>query len=622
VYRDGRGGIPIAARLTHPLTPFVDALPIAPRRLISGPTRLTVRLETATHRFHRDLPPSRVWTYGGQIPGPTIEVHRGVQVEVEWDNGLEDRLPVTVVAASSHESEGVPVQCLPGRGDGRADMAAAALSGFSVVHLHGGVTPASSDGWTENIAAPGQRALHTYPNDQRAAMLWYHDHVMGVTRLSVYAGLAGLWIVRDEREHELDLPEGPPYELPLLLSDRNFDVGPDGGLTGRLLHKRDPEIMECFSPFTTVNGKIWPIAEVEPTTYRVRVLNGSNARTFRLVLMRDGTPDHERIVQIGTEGGLLLSPVTLPPQGLVLASAERADLLVDFSDLAPGTELTVLNTARAPFDGTFADPATAGAVDLDGLLPYPEVLRFRLIQGARRRRSTPEVLTSDFARLTRDDLANSPVRAVALVELESDVDGAPPMLTLRELIEDPAGDDRVVTVLDERDGRHEETRWRTVASRFEDTVTFFPMLGEPEIWRFINLTEDTHPIHVHLTSFQLLGRMASVVELDRGATTRGATAAVVHIGRQPDDTIPHELDENELGLKDTVRVNPNEVVDIAVRFEVFAGRYMYHCHILEHEDHDMMRPFVVMPQELMPFMERHGRDGEAMHGMNAEHTET
>jgi spore coat protein A len=563
-----------------------------------------------------------VWTYGGHIPGPTIEVHRGVQVEVEWDNGLEGPLPVTVVAASSHESDGVPVQCLPGRGDGRPDIAAAALSGFSVVHLHGGITPASSDGWTENIAAPGQRALHTYPNDQRAGMLWYHDHVMGVTRLSVYAGLAGLWIVRDEREHELDLPEGPPYELPLLLSDRNFDVGSDGGLTGQLLHKRDPEIMECFSPFTTVNGKIWPIADVEPTTYRVRVLNGSNARTFRLVLVRDGTPDHGRIVQIGTEGGLLLSPVTLPAQGLVLASAERADLLVDFSDLAPGTELTVLNTARAPFDGTFADPATAGEVDLDGLLPYPEVLRFRVIQGARRPRSTPHVLTSDFARLTRDDLADCRVRAVALVELESDVDGEPPMLTLRELSDDPAGDDRVVTVLDERDGRHELTRWRTVASRFEDTVTFFPLLGEPEIWRLINLTEDTHPIHVHLTSFQLLGRLASVMELDKGATTRLATTAVVHIGRQPGDNIPHGLDENELGLKDTVRVNPNEVVDIAVRFEVFAGRYMYHCHILEHEDHDMMRPFVVMPGELMPFMERHGRDGDAMKSMDAEHAET
>ena len=182
-------------------------------------------------------------------------------------------------------------------------------------------------------------------------MLWYHDHVMGVTRFNVYAGLAGLWIVRDERERELELPEGPPYELPLLLSDRNFDTDQAGNLTGDLLHKTDPEVMECFSPFTTVNGTVWPHLDVEPTTYRLRLLNGSNARTYRLVLTREGEPDHERITQIGSEGGLLQAPVSIPGQGLVLASAERADLLVDFSDLAPGTELTLWNTATAPFDG-------------------------------------------------------------------------------------------------------------------------------------------------------------------------------------------------------------------------------------------------------------------------------
>ena len=146
------------------------------------------------------------------------------------------------------------------------------------------------------------------------------------------------------------------------------------------------------------------------------------------------------------------------------------------------------------------------------------------------------------------------------------------------------------------------TRYRTVATRFEDTVTFFPMLGVPEIWRLINLTEDTHPIHVHLNAFQVLDRLAATVEIPDGAITATATGATVRIGAAPDDGIPHALDDNELGLKDTVRVNPNEVVDIAVRFEGFAGRFMYHCHILEHEDRDMMRPFVTMPGELMPFM--------------------
>jgi spore coat protein A len=601
----------VARRLSHPLTPFVDKLAVPPRRVVSEPTRLTVRLGAATHRFHRDLPPSRVWAYDGSLPGPTIEVRRGVALEVLWENHLSGPLPVVVTVAPEHAVNGVPAQCWPGRGSGRPDAAAAALSGFSVVHLHGAMTYASSDGWTENLAAPGQRMLDAYPNDQRATMLWYHDHVMGATRFSVYAGLAGLWIVRDERERELELPEGPPYELPLLLTDRNFDTNEDGSLSGDLVHKTDPEVMECFSPFTTVNGTVWPRLDVEPTTYRFRLLNGSNARTYRLVLTRDGEPDHGRVTQIGTEGGLLLAPVSIPDQGLVLASAERADLLVDFSDLPPGTDLTLWNTAAAPFDGSVVDPASAGRVDLDGLLPYPEVLRIRVTAGRRYRQRVPQVLATDFRRTGRDELSGAVVRAIALVEQEAEVEGAPPLLTMRELVADPAADEPFIALVEpQADGGERSTRWRTVATRFEDTTTFFPMLHQPEIWRLINLTGDTHPIHVHLDAFQVLDRHPATVEQpDDGITTVG-TSANVRIGHDLDDGIPHTLDDNERGLKDTVRVNPNEVVDIVVRFEVFCGRYMYHCHILEHEDHDMMRPFVVMPAELMPFMDMHAGHGD------------
>jgi spore coat protein A len=579
--------------MDHPLTPFVDQLAVPSRRVVGERTRMTVRLEPAVHRFHRDLPPSPVWTYDGSVPGPTIDVRRGAVLEVLWENHLSGSLPVVVTVAPEYADDGVPAQCLPGRSGGRPDPAAAALTGFSVVHLHGGMTHASSDGWTENLAAPGQQALHAYPNDQRAAMLWYHDHVMGVTRFNVYAGLAGLWIVRDDRERELELPEGPPYEVPLLLADRNFDTNADGSLSGDLLHKTDPEVMECFSPFTTVNGTVWPYLDVEPATYRFRMLNGSNARTYRLVLTRDGAPDHGRIAQIGAEGGLLPAPVPLPAQGLVLASAERADLLVDFSDLPPGTELTLWNTAAAPFDGTVVDPATAGRADLDGLLPYPEVLRIRVVEGRRSRFSPPRVLATDFRRTPRDELAGAVVRAIALVEQEGD----PPMLTMQELVAASGADETFVTLVESQRGVDRVTHWRTVAARFEDATTFFPMLHEPEIWRLVNLTGDTHPIHVHLDAFQVLDRHPATIEQPEGAN------ATVHIGHAPDDGIPHVLDDNERGLKDTVRVNPNEVVDIVVRFDVFCGRYMYHCHILEHEDHDMMRPFVVMPAELMPFMD-------------------
>jgi FtsP/CotA-like multicopper oxidase with cupredoxin domain len=587
----------------RPLTPFVDVLPVPPRRVIKEPARLAVRLQTANHRFHRDLPASRVWAYDGHLPGPTIEVDRGVPVEVQWENRLSGTLPVVVTRTSVHATDGVPVQCLPGRSGGAPDPNAAALSGYAVVHLHGAVTQATSDGWTENLIAPGQQALDSYPNDQRAALLWYHDHVMGITRFNLFAGLAGLWIVRDARERELELPEGPPYEIPLLLADRNFDTASSGALTGELLHKTDPDVMECFSPFTTVNGVIWPGVDVEPTTYRFRMLNGSNARTYRLVLSRDGRPDHERIRQIGTDGGLLVAPVRIPAQGLVLASAERADLLIDFSDLDPGTELTLWNNAAAPFNGAYADPSTAGTADLEGLLPYPEVLRFRMIDGRRGGPRPPAVLATDFERANLEQLKDYNRRAIALVEQASGQEGSPNLLTMRELAQDASTDGPVITLVETLTGHPEQTsRWRTIATRFEDKTNFFPMLGQPEIWRLINLTGDTHPIHVHLESFQVLNRQPAAVDVPAGGITDTGTSATVRIGQDVADGVPHALDENELGLKDTVRVNPNEVVDILVRFNSFAGRYMYHCHILEHEDRDMMRPFVVMPPELMPFM--------------------
>jgi spore coat protein A len=545
-----------------------------------------------------------VWAYDGHLPGPTIEVDRGIPVEVQWENRLSGTLPVVVTTSSTHDADGVPVQCLPGRSGGALDPNTSLLSGYAVVHLHGGVTAATSDGWTENLIAPGQQALYSYQNDQRAALLWYHDHVMGITRFNLFAGLAGLWIVRDARERELELPEGPPHEVPLLLADRNFDTTSDGSLTGELLHKIDPDVMECFSPFTTVNGGIWPLVEVEPTTYRFRVLNGSNARTYRLVLTREGQPDHGRITQIGSDGGLLVAPVPTPVQGLVLASAERADILIDFSDLALGTELTLWNNAAAPFNGAFADPSTAGTPDLEGLLPYPEVLRFRVVDGRRGGPGPPAALANDFLRKDREQLKGCVVRAIALVEQESTREGSPSMLTLRELTEDATSDGPVITLVEAGAGQQDRiSRWRTVATRFEDKTNFFPMLRHAEIWRLINLTTDTHPIHVHLESFQILDRQAASVEIADGGITDTGTSATVRIGRAVDDGIPHSLDANELGLKDTVRVNANEVVDIVVRFEAFSGRYMYHCHILEHEDHDMMRPFVVMPPELMPFMD-------------------
>jgi FtsP/CotA-like multicopper oxidase with cupredoxin domain len=585
---------------TPPLAPYVDPLPV-PRRLraLDHSGRLTVHIRAGTHRFHRDLPESAVWGYDGTVPGPTIEAEREQPVTVEWRNELDRPFPVVVtIAPAAADDDGIPVQCVPGLSGGVPEEHSAALTGHTVVHLHGGLTPASYDGWAENLFAPGQHAAFHYPMNQRAALLWYHDHVMGITKFDVYAGLAGLWIIRDSRERELDLPEGPPFEVPLLIQDRNFDLDEPGRLSGRLLHKTDPEVLEAFAPFTTVNGKVWPVLDVQPATYRFRVLNGSNARTYRLVLLRAGEPDLDRIVQIGTDHGLLAAPVRVPPDGLLLASAERADLLVDFSDLQPGSELSLLNTATAPFDGS-SYPATDAehAASLDGLLPYPHVMRFRVTGDPPARRTIPHELATDYDPPTAEALAGARRRAIALVERE--MDGEPNMLTMRELA--LADDDHSGPVVSVTDGDR-TLRYRAVAAHFEDTTTFFPMLGEYEVWRLINLTGDTHPIHLHLDPFQILARHPIRYEIPEDGIGERDLAAAVTLGRDADDKLDHGIDDNERGLKDTIRVNPNEIVEIAVRFTTYSGRYMYHCHILEHEDRDMMRPFVTMAPELMPFM--------------------
>ena len=586
--------------LVAQLAPFVDALPL-PRRLIAEEhdDSLVVRIRMGENRFHRDLPPSNIWGYEGLVPGPTIEAERGHPVTVEWRNELEGPLPLVVTKTPAYaDAQGVPVQCVPGLSGGTADRTTAALTGQAVVHLHGGLTPAVYDGWAENLLAPGQSAVFHYPMDQRAALLWYHDHVMGITRYDVYAGLAGLWIVRDQPERELGLPEGPPFEVPLLIQDRNFDLDEQGRLTGRLVHKTDPEVMEAFAPFTVVNGKVWPTLDVQPAIYRLRVLNASNARTYRLVLVRSGKPELDRIKQIGTDHGLLRAPTRVPSDGLVLASAERADLLVDFSDLAPGSVLTLFNTAKAPFDGSPFDATLAEtAADLAGLLPHPEVMRFSVVPGPVQRRVFPAALATDCGAPSPEELAGAKRRAIALVERE--LEGEPNMLTMRELA--PVDDsDRPGLLTVTHAGM--TTRYRAVAAHFEDVTTFFPVLGEYEIWQLINLTGDTHPIHVHLDPFQILSRRPIRYEIAEGAIEDLAITAAVTLEHDAADQLDHAIDDNERGLKDTVRVNPNEVVEIAVRFTNYSGRYMYHCHILEHEDRDMMRPFVTMPMELMPFM--------------------
>jgi o-aminophenol oxidase len=575
------------------LTKFKDCLrmPIILRPPKTDDQRyiLRIQMRPAQVQLHSELPPSEVWTYEGSLPGPTIEVTRGQSLQVEWINAIPGDEPYPITAVTAPDG----TQNDPGRSGREANSTVTTLPPWAVVHLHGGRTAAVSDGWTENAILSGQSTTSDYTNDQQATLLWYHDHAMGITRFNVYAGLAGLYVIRDAEEAALHLPAGP-YEIPLLLQDRNLETAPDGSLTGRLLHKVEDGTMEFFGPFTLVNCTIWPHLPVEARQYRLRLLNGSNARIYRLVLLDgSGTPVHEQIKQIGTDGGLLGQPVDIPRDGLLLAPAERADLIVDFRALQ-GQRLILVNTAGAPFDNS---PATQppGTPDPENRLPHPEVMEFRVSsQAVDDPFVLPTSLSSSYRRLEHDRLP--PVhqhRVVAMVEYP---DG---MLTFHELAEVPDGDaaagEALITIADEQE---KAMRYRTIARHFEDTVNWFVAYGSTEVWSVVNLTEDTHPFHVHLVQFQALGRDLYNTEGFRPET--GATTVPIRF--QGHGT----LDANELGWKDTVRVNPGEMVSIVATFDGFTGRYMYHCHILEHEDHDMMRPFIVMPAAALAAMDMPG----------------
>ena len=572
-----------------PLTPFKDPLRIPPvlrpQARPDGPASLTIRLRAATQQLHSELPPTPFWGYEGCLPGPTIEVRRGQRLRVEYINDLpaDGDFPVPAVLAPNG------TQNRPGR-EGRApDPNVTTLRPWTVTHLHGGRTAAGSDGWTENAVFPGQSTLCHYDNDQPATMLWYHDHALGITRYNIYAGLAGLYIIRDPEEAALGLPAGK-YEIPLMIQDRNLDAGPDGTLTGRLLHKTTDDTMEFFGPLTTVNGVVWPYADVEPRQYRLRVINASNSRTYRLVLLDEhGNNVLDRVTQIGTDGGLLGAPVSPPGDGLILGSAERADLIVDFRGLA-GQKLTMVNTAAAPFKGAAFD-RPPGTADPEHRVPFPHVMQFRVSpEPVDDPFVTPKRLSS-FRRMDAADFAAASVqRMIALVKHE--VDGHD-MFMLHELLPAPAGagGEPLVAIEDESGAI---TNYRTAAVRFEDTVNFMVADGSTEVWHFLNLSKNMHPMHVHLVQFQAIGRDLYDIGGFDGKTF--ATKSPLRFKRRL------ELAANELGPKDTIRVNPGERVSIAMKFQGYAGRYMYHCHMLEHEDMDMMRPFVVVPAAAMTAM--------------------
>ncbi len=488
------------------LAPFVDPLPIPELARSTeyrpSPTDPTVKipyyrlpLRQIQSKVHRDVKPTRVWGIGSSSPGPTLEAQSGGGILVEWANELPTAhfLPID--------------RHLHGAESDKPDVR-------SVIHLHGAKAPPDSDGYPENWYVPGKSAIYHYPNNQDASSLWYHDHTLGLNRLNVFAGLLGLYIVRDRVEDSLNLPSGK-YEIPLVLFDRMFDA--DGQLYYPVSPTPDhPWIPEFFGNVILVNGKILPYLEVEPRKYRFRVLNAANGRFFHLSL-----PDGQTFQQIGTDQGLLPAPLAI--KQLALAPGERVDAVVDFSDRA-GEQIVLMNDALQPVmqlrvgKTKSADPSSLPAA----LRPVPKILESQAVK-------TRNLMLGEI-----DDLRGDPVSMLL-----------------------------------------NNAHWNM-------PVTENPALNSVEIWNLMNVTEDAHPIHLHLVRFQILDRQrfdAFAYQNQNVLRYRGAAVP-------PDPT--------ETGWKDTVRADPGMITRIIIPFEGFAGRYVWHCHILEHEDNEMMRPFDVV----------------------------
>ncbi|WP_242887723.1 multicopper oxidase family protein [Actinomadura litoris] len=563
------------------LTKFADPLPVP--RVLRPDGALTIRQRAATVRLHSQLPPTPAWTYEGSFPGPVIDVRAGQRIKVSWLNRIESAFPATAVAVAF---TGIDSILGPGRGDAEPISEVAKLAPWVVTHLHGGEVCGDSDGWPKNGVSFGQGQATEYPNAQRASTLWYHDHAMDITAYNVFAGLAGMYIVRDREEDALRLPSGA-YEVPLILADRNLDTDATGAFNGRLLHKvgyydlGDRRVSLPFAgPYNLANGVIWPHLDVEPRWYRFRLLNGSNARTYTLELRRessDGTtssPVDGAFVQIGTEQGLLGAAVKL--DRLTLAPAERADVLIDFAAFR-GARLQLSNT----------DLATSPL--------GPEILQFRVAgKGPADSFKVPATVSPSFSRLTRDKVpAGFAERYVASATHDGTAAGQPEMWELAKVPDGyvPRGGDRIVKIV--KDGR--TTVFRRAASSFDEPVTFHVALDGWEIWNFVHLAGPNHPTHVHLMSFQALARDTYTVAVASDAANDIFTYTATY-------GAPKGLGPDEQGWKDTVRIDEHDHVTVAGRFHGGTGNYVYHCHILEHEDHGMMRPFVVAPRTVQTTM--------------------
>jgi FtsP/CotA-like multicopper oxidase with cupredoxin domain len=591
-------------KFRDPLT-VLRAMPRTPLRRSGGADYY----EVAQRQFMQQvlptgLPATRVWGYGSvnhpgsfHYPGHTFEAQVGRPVRVKWVNDLRSRLSGRYLPHIVPVDQTLHWANPPGGTDGRDGMPMfeSTPSPYTgpvpmVVHLHGAEHSAQeSDGYPEAWYLPNATdipsgyartgtyydrfrgssplgddwrrgtATFEYANDQAAATLWYHDHTLGMTRANVYAGLLGLYLLRGDEQVTGTLPGPAPRpgdwphtfygEVPLVIQDRSFNA--DGSMfypaTREFLdgyagpYVPETEVPPSWVPgflgnTMVVNGRTWPYLDVEQRRYRFRILNASNSRV--LILRHDVDLP---FWQIGGDGGFLPAAVRL--DRLLVAPAERADVIVDFTGLPAGTTVTLLNIGPeiGPFFGGEpgvdfppSDPATTG-----------QVLQFRV---------RPRVGSDDSTPPEQLRFAAAPppapathTRRVSLNDVHSDLLPHGHLMGVLGTVGD--------------DGSASPRFWH-------DDPTEMPRAGSSEVWEVHNLTGEAHPVHLHATQFRVL---------DRRPLVGGAA-------RPPEAW--------EVGRKDTVLAYQGEITRLQATFSR-PGLFTWHCHILEHEDNDMMRPLHV-----------------------------
>lgn len=628
---------------------YVTPLLVPPAMPMAGdpdPEALVDHYEISVSQFPQQilpagLPATIVWGYGAveqmnhNAPSYTIEARTGRPVRVTWVNDLkqgDSYLPhLLPVDPTLHWAN--PPGGIDGR-DSHQDFTGKTyvpLSEFDpedetqyttyqgpvpmVVHLHGAVGVGDeSDGYTEAWLLPDAEdipedyattgtwhdffaekaadefdvtwgpgyATVQYPNEQPPSTLWFHDHTLGMTRLNVYAGPAGFFLLRDTEGGDGDitvsgtgepavLPGPAPqlgdapgttyYEIPLAIQDRSFNSDgslfyPDtraffDGVTGPYVP--DSEVSPVFNPeffgnMMMVNGRTWPFHEVEQRRYRLRLLNGCNSRT----LIVDFAPiTGVSVWQIGTEAGLLPVPVditTTVKNEVLLGPAERADLIVDFTDVPVGSYQLRNVGPDAPFGGgkfKKADPSTTG-----------RIMQFRVVPATSADPTTPPAdLVLPAPGPLGDEVALT--RKLALIEKMDEELGVPYKAQLGTV--DEGGQTQAIAWMDE--------------------VAVTPAVGTTEIWEIYNATVDAHPIHVHEVTFEVVDRQAITV-------TPGAGDPIVEV---VSGSVPVPPPPTEAGRKETILAYPGQVTRIRMHF-ANEGQFVWHCHIVEHEDHEMMLP--------------------------------